>query len=134
MARYKSGRSSKEVQLPFRLFFDTACFAVDDNYCRCILFDSRGIVTSTRNQTGTVQAHKQNFAHKFSWEQSENNGPQSLLEVSFQLLSQMLLDGSIQAIKILKPTALIGSATQAKAFNKVVRVVSSFSFLTVNLV
>eukprot|EP00466_Bigelowiella_natans_P015551 jgi/Bigna1/127155/aug1.4_g1863 len=70
---------------------------------RCILYDSKGVVTKTRNDSGSLQPHKQDFAHEYSWEGGGSaEEPKTLFE----------------AIRYLKPTVLIGSATQPKAFTK----------------
>jgi len=72
---------------------------------RCILFDSKGVVSAERKSS--LQEHKLPFAHNFS-----STPPKTLLE----------------AIKVYKPTALIGSATQPGAFNEeVIRTMSSIN-------
>jgi len=68
---------------------------------RCILFDSKGVVTKARKDRGGLQAHKVAFAHDIEFK-DPNNPPNSLLN----------------AIKEIKPTALIGSAVRPGAFDK----------------
>ncbi|MBI1945995.1 MAG: NAD-dependent malic enzyme [Deltaproteobacteria bacterium] len=67
--------------------------AESDARRQCWLFDSRGLVTSARND-GTLAGHKVHFAHE--------HAPASTL---------------LDAVEALRPTALIGTSTQANAFS-----------------
>eukprot|EP00954_Amorphochlora_amoebiformis_P007368 572036-Amorphochlora_amoeboformis.AAC.1 len=71
---------------------------------RCILYDSKGLVSKRRKDAGGLQPHKLGFAHDFPWDADgkEDESPKNLLE----------------AVRKIKPTALIGSATRPGAFTK----------------
>jgi len=77
--------------------------SIQEARSRCILYDSKGVVTKTRKDSGSLQPHKQDFAHEYSWEGGNSSEEPKTL---------------FQAISSLKPTVLIGSATQPKAFTK----------------